>query len=320
MMRIIRDSEKMDFPRGTVVTIGAYDGVHLGHQYLIKVTIEESLRLGAESVVVTFDRHPASVVRPGSAPLLLSDAEQKMDFLRDTGVGSVCIITFNESRATETATEFVEEFLVGKLRAKLIVVGEDFHFGFKRQGNVELLSELGNRLGFEVIGAPLKPVSLPGSESGVLSSTRIRRAVAEGQMEEAALCLGRWFELRGIVEPGDSRGGMELGFPTANIELKAEMATPPDGIYAGWVIADSGDSYPAAISLGTRPTYYPRGGSRLLEAHLIDFSGDLYGSKLRVLFGPKIRSQERFANAAELQEKIWDDIEKVRAFCESHSS
>lgn len=316
-MKLYYDSSDVSFPAGTVVTIGAYDGVHIGHRYLISKTIQISKKIGAESVVVTFDRHPAKVVRPESAPLLLSDLGQKLELLEETGVDAVCVIQFDQDRAMEGPVEFVEKFLVGKLNVKYVVVGSDFHFGHDRQGNVSLLRELGQRLNFEVFGAPLKAVSENQNEN--VSSTLIRRLVSSGDMDRARQYLGRRFELRGMVVPGDQRGKSELGFPTANVSFNDEMVTPPDGVYAGWVVFPDGTKYESAISLGTRPTYYPQGGERLLEAFILGFEGDLYKEKLRIVFGKKIRDQERFTNSSELQAKISEDIKVVYSFCSSNS-
>ncbi len=316
-MKIFTDANPSKYPNGSVVTIGAYDGVHLGHRYLISKTIEIARNIGASSVVVTFDRHPASVVRPGSAPLLLSEVSQKLDCLAETGVDAVCVVTFDQNRANESAVDFVEEFLVGELNVKMVVVGSDFHFGHNRQGNVELLEKLGQKHGFKVLGAPLKSPGGPGGE--VLSSTLIRHLIASGDMEKAMQYLGRLYELRGHVEHGDSRGGNVLGYPTANVSFSSLMATPPDGIYAGWVILENGERYAAAISFGTRPTYYPGGGERLLEAFILGFDGDLYGEEIKVQFGKKIRDQERFSTSEELMAKITEDIARVEAFCDTHS-
>ncbi len=316
-MKIFTDTNPSEFLNGSVVTIGAYDGVHLGHRYLISNTIELAHNIGASSVVVTFDRHPASVVRPGSAPFLLSDLGQKLDCLSETGVDYVCVVTFDETRANESATDFVEEFLVGKLNVRMVVVGSDFHFGHNRIGNVDLLEELGASHGFGVLGAPLKFLGHGGGE--VLSSTLVRHLIAAGEMERANEYLGRVYELRGKVVHGDSRGGNELGYPTANVSFSSLMATPPDGIYAGWVVLENKEQYGAAISLGTRPTYYPSGGERLLEAFILGFDGDLYDQDIKVRFGKKIRDQERFSTSDELIAKISEDIARVEVFCADHS-
>lgn len=312
-MKRYSDSDELSFPSGTVVTIGSFDGVHLGHRYLIGKTCEFASKYGIESLVVTFDRHPATVVRPESAPLLLSGLDQKLELLEATGVDGTCVIEFDQKRASERAIDFVEVFLVGKLNVRHIVVGRDFHFGHGREGNVDLLNSLGRIHGFEVTGADLMPANEEGLEA--ISSTLIRRLVASGDMEHAAKQLGRWFELRGPVEHGDQRGGNELGYPTANVTIDNFMVTPPDGIYAGWVVFPDGKAYESAISLGTRPTYYPHGGERLLEAFIIGFEGDIYEVELRVVFGVKIRDQERFSNSMELQERISEDIKAVSGFC-----
>lgn len=312
-MKRYSDSDYLNFPSGTVVTIGSFDGVHRGHRYLIGKTCEIASQYGIESLVVTFDRHPATVVRPESAPLLLSSLEQKLELLEETGVDGTCVIEFDQKRSSERAKDFVENFLVRRLNVKHIVVGRDFHFGHSREGNLDLLISLGRIHGFEVTGADLMPANYVGLE--VISSTLIRRLVASGDMEQAAKLLGRRFELRGSVEHGDQRGGGELGYPTANVTIDNFMATPPDGIYAGWVVFPEGRSYESAISLGTRPTYYPHGGERLLEAFIIGFEGDIYDVELRIVFGIKIRDQERFSNSRELQERISEDIKAVSGFC-----
>lgn len=315
-MNIFTDVNLPKFPSGTVVTIGAYDGVHLGHKYLINEAVEMARDLSAVSVVVTFDRHPAAIVRPGSAPLLLSDPQQKLKYLAETGVDAVCIITFDENRAKESALDFVEEFLVGSLNVKRVVVGNDFHFGYKRQGNVELLTKLGQKHGFEVLGAPLR-VESGGQE--VYTSTRIRGLISEGNLEKASEYLGRYFELSGKVVRGDNRGGSELGYPTANISFSSLMVSPPDGVYAGWISLEGRGVYKSAISLGTRPTFYPEGGERLLEAFILGFDGDIYGSTAIVSFGTRIRDQQRFSTSEELKTKISQDIDDVERFCGAHS-
>lgn len=315
-MNIFTDANLPKFPSGSVVTIGAYDGVHLGHKYLIKKAVEMARELSAVSVVVTFDRHPAAVVRPGSAPLLLSDPKQKLKYLEETGVDAVCIVTFDEDRAKESALDFVEEFLVGSLNVKKVVVGSDFHFGYKRQGNVELLTKLGTKHGFDVLGAPLRAES--GSRE-VYSSTRIRALISEGNLEKASEYLGRKFELSGKVVHGDNRGGPELGYPTANISFSSLMVLPPDGVYAGWISLEGHGLHMSALSLGTRPTFYPEEGERLLEAFILEFGEDIYGSKATVYFGKKIRDQERFETIEELKAKISEDIDEVKRFCGSHS-
>ena len=209
---------------GTAVTIGAYDGVHLGHRALLRDLSERAAAEGLSTVVVTFDRHPASVVRPDSAPKQLTSLEQKLELLAECGIGRTLVVPFDEARADETAEEFVQEVLVDQLGARLVVVGEDFHFGHGRKGNVELLRRLGAEHGFEVVG-----VGLTDDGSEPVSSTRIRGLIAEGDVAGAARLLGRPHEVRGPVVRGDGRGGPELGFPTANMAVDDDIALPADG-------------------------------------------------------------------------------------------
>lgn len=296
-------------PSGTAVTIGAYDGVHLGHRALIA----QVCRLAAEhelaSVVVTFDRHPATVVRPASAPRLLCDLEQKLELLATTGVDYTLVLRFDEARAHEPAEEFVTEVLVDALGARIVSVGRDFHFGYRRGGNVALLQEMGARLGFEVV--PIELVSIPGLDPPV-SSTAIRAALAAGDVVLAARMLGRPHEVRGVVVKGDRRG-RDLGYPTANVDVPGEIQLPADGIYAGWYTRPDGSRHPAAISLGRRPTFHPDATGSLLEAHLLDFDGDLYGERARVSFVARLRGEERFASAEALAAQIGRDVAATRA-------
>ncbi len=231
-------------------------------------------------MVVTFDRHPAYVVRPESAPKQLTGLEQKLELLADCGVDRTLVVPFDEKRANETAEDFVKEVLVDQLSARLVVVGEDFHFGHGRKGNVALLREQGARYGFDVVG-----VGLTGEGSEPVSSTRIRALLTEGSVEEAARLLGRPHEVRGPVVRGDGRGGPELGFPTANVAVADDIALPADGMYAGYFTGTDGQARPAAVYVGRRPTFYEPGTAPVLvEAYLLDFEGDLYGQPARVAF------------------------------------
>ena len=309
-MEVLADSDPCpELPAGSIVTIGAYDGVHVGHQAVVAEVRARAAAQGCASVVVTFDRHPAQVVRPDSAPLQLTDLDQKVELLAATGVDYTVVVHFGPERAKETAQHFVTHTLVGCLRARCVVVGHDFHFGHRRTGNVALLSRMGRDLGFDVIGMHL--VGDTGGGSAV-SSTRIRGLLAEGAVEEAAVLLGRPHEVRGPVEKGDRRGAEELGFPTANVGVPPEILLPADGIYAAWYARPDGSVMPAAASVGQRPTYYPEGGPRLLEAHILDFSGNLYEERARVRFVSRIRGQERFDSTDALVARMDQDVDEVR--------
>jgi riboflavin kinase/FMN adenylyltransferase len=275
---------------GTAVTIGAYDGVHLGHRALLRDLSARARARGLSTVVVTFDRHPAGVVRPESAPLQLTDLEQKLELLAACGIDRTVVIPFDLARAEETAEDFVKQELVDGLGTRLVVVGEDFHFGHRRRGNVALLTELGRKYGFDVVGA-----TLTGDGTEPVSSTRIRTLVAEGDVVGAAARLGRPHEVRGEVVRGDGRGGPELGFPTANLSIADDIALPADGIYAGHFTRADGTVHDAAISVGRRPTFYEPGTAAVLvEAYLLNFEGDLYGEHSRVSFVDRLRGDRKF--------------------------
>ncbi len=316
-MRVLRDPESMGpGGPGRAVTIGVFDGVHLGHHALLRLVRELATVRGLESAVVTFDRHPAELVRPGSEPKLLTTLDQKLDLLDATGLVDTClVITFDETRRHESADDFVREILVAALHTRLVVVGADFHFGHRRSGNVPFLETLGTELGFEVLGLGLVSTPDGGQAAGgapPYSSTRVRAVLAEGDVAGAAQMLDRMHEVIGTVEHGDGRGA-ELGFPTANLAVPSSTCLPADGVYAGTFIADDGVERAAALSVGRRPTFYEEGGLRLLEAHLIDFEGDLYGQRARVRFAERLRGQERFDSVDDLVERMRGDVAATRS-------
>jgi riboflavin kinase / FMN adenylyltransferase len=308
-VEVINDLEACPRPaEGCVVTIGAYDGVHLGHRSLIGRVRSMAADLGCATAVVTFDRHPATVVRPESAPKLLTDLEQKLELLADLGVDYTLVLRFDEERSQEPAEDFVTTVLLGCLHTRAVAVGHDFKFGHGRKGNVELLQHMGSRLGFEVLGINL----VPGPDGGgAVSSTRIRQLLAEGQVETAAELLGRPHEVRGTVMHGDGRG-RELGFPTANVAVPDDILLPADGIYAGWYERPDGDVQPAAISLGRRPTFYETAGASLLEAYLLDFDGNLYEERAKVSFVARLRGEVRFDSVDELVDQMTRDVSEAR--------
>jgi riboflavin kinase/FMN adenylyltransferase len=264
--------------------------------------------LGAASAVVTFDPHPASVVRPESAPLLLTDTDQRLELLAATGVDYTLLVPFDLSRSKESAEDFVREVLVGCMRARAVVVGGDFHFGHQRRGDVPLLRELGKAHGFEVDGIELLGSASSGAQA--VSSTGIRAALAAGDLAAANRMLGRPHRVRGTVVRGDARG-RELGFPTANIEVPPGMAPVADGVYAGWYERPDGSRFRAAISIGTRQQFYDDGRT-MLEAHLLDFTGDLYGERATVDLVIRLSGQAKFESVEKLVAKIQHDVEETR--------
>ena len=309
-MEVIRDVDNCPRPEeGTALTIGFFDGVHLGHRVVIGEARRLAAELGARSAVVTFDRHPAAIVRPESAPMLLTDLDQRLELLATTGVDYAVVVHFDEARSEETAEAFVRRELVDCLGTRAVVVGADFHFGKGRRGDVDLLETMGAEHGFEVEGIELVASGAAGARS--VSSTAIRAALAAGDVEDANRMLGRPHEVRGHVRPGDKRG-RELGYPTANVAVPDGIQLPADGIYAGWYVRPDGIELPAAISLGRRPTFYEEQHYSLLEAHVLDFDGDLYDEAARVRFVARLRGEERFDSVEALVAQIGRDVDRAR--------
>lgn len=318
-MEIIRDTAFCpDVPNGSAVTIGAYDGLHLGHRAVIERVKAIAAERDLASAVVTFDRHPASVVRPESAPKLLCDLDQKLELLETTGIDLTIVIHFDEERASETAEHFVQTVLVDCLNARSVIVGADFHFGKGRGGNVGLLERLAPEAGFDVLGLDLVDAEGRPAADGVaperdkVSSTAIRRALSAGDIIAANAMLGRFHEVRGTVERGDARG-RDLGFPTANVAVPDRILLPADGIYAGYLTRADGRRLPTAISLGRRPTFYEDAPVSLLEAHVLDWTGDLYGEDVQVRFVQRLRGEEKFDSIDDLVAQIGRDCDDARA-------
>ncbi|MBK5289127.1 MAG: bifunctional riboflavin kinase/FAD synthetase [Acidimicrobiia bacterium] len=311
--RVVRVGEGTPpISEGSVVTIGAYDGVHIGHRKVLQLVRELADARGLDAVCVTFDRHPAQVVRPETAPAVLTSLDHKLELLVGADlVDVVCVLPFDEGRSKETAEDFVHEVLIGLLGVQLVVVGADFHFGHHRGGNVALLQRMGADLGFEVIG-----LGLVAPESDIVhepySSTRVRHRLASGDVAGAAELLGRPHEVRGVVVEGDRRG-RELGFPTANVALTPDVCLPADGIYAGRFRGEDGVLRPCAISLGRRPTFYEDQEYSLLEAYVLDFDGDLYGQNVAVQFVERLRGEQRFDSVDDLIAQMQRDCEQARA-------
>jgi riboflavin kinase/FMN adenylyltransferase len=312
-MKIYRDpSEVIDNPRERAVTIGAFDGVHLGHQAVLRLVRDLARARGLSATVLTFDRHPAEVVRPETAPKLLTTLEQKVELLEATDEVDECLVLpFDVARSKEPAELFVEELLASVLHARLVVVGSDFHFGYRRHGDVPLLQRMGAELGFETIGLGLVAPDDPAAVGTPYSSTAVRGLLARGDVEGAAAILGRPHEVRGPVEHGDGRG-RELGFPTANVSVPERICLPADGVYAGRFSVADGVERVAALSIGRRPTFYAEHGMLLLEAHVLDFDGDLYGQPARVKFAHRLRGQERFDDVEALIAQMHADVALTR--------
>lgn len=294
-------------PAGSAVTIGTFDGVHLGHRALIARTVSEAQRRGCSSCIVTWDRHPLMTLRPEMAPRLLSTPERKLELLGSTGVDQIAILPFTEELSHLSPEEFVAQILVHGLAAKAVFVGEGWRFGHKRAGDVDLLQKLGVANGFEA-----HPVELASEDGDAVSSSRIREAVAAGHMNVARDLLGRPFDIDGVVVGGDKRG-TGLGFPTANIDCNPHLAYPARGVYAGRArVVESW--FPAAINIGVNPTFGgdPEVTPVHVEAFILDFHGDLYGQTLRVEFHQRLRDEMRFSSVDDLITQMHRDVEATR--------
>jgi riboflavin kinase/FMN adenylyltransferase len=298
-------------PRGwpvPVVTIGNFDGVHLGHQALVAASRERAQAEGGTAVVLTFDPHPARVLSPDRAPASLMTASQKGEILEGLGTDRLTILPFTAELAGRTAAEFARVVLGRALGARVVVVGEPFRFGRGREGDVETLRALGRDLGFEVVAVP--PVLVGGAP---VSSSRVRAALEAGDVEGAVRFLGREFFVDGEVVRGAARG-RALGFPTANLSSENEIL-PANGVYACWCQEEGrGGRLPAVANVGRRPTF--GGGALGLEAHLLDWSGDVYGRRLRVWFAIRLREERTFPSPGALVEQIRSDVRDARRVLE----
>ncbi|RZQ59777.1 bifunctional riboflavin kinase/FAD synthetase [Amycolatopsis suaedae] len=296
-----------------VVTIGVFDGVHRGHQALIRRTVEVARERGVPSVVLTFDPHPSEVVRPGSHPAQLTTLRRKAELVEQLGVDVFAVLPFTPELSRLTAHEFVHEVLVDRLHAAAVIVGENFTFGAKAAGDVTLLRSLGRRFGFVAQGAELQGQALTAGDGSEItfSSTYVRSCIDAGDVTAAADALGRPHRLEGIVVRGAGRGH-DLGFPTANLSTPRYAAVPADGIYSAWFVRESepGTRHRAAVSIGTNPTF--SGRERTVEAFVLDWDSDLYGQRVALDFVVKLRETARFDSVEALIRQMEDDVERTR--------
>jgi riboflavin kinase / FMN adenylyltransferase len=292
-------------PDRSVVTIGNFDGVHRGHQHVIDLVVARAGESGAASVVVTFDPHPMSVIHPGGAPLALNTLEHRLELIAERGVDATLVLPFTAQLSQLTPDEFVTVVLVDALHVIEVHVGLNFRFGHRAAGTIDTLRELGTTYDFAT-----HPVELARDDT-VWSSTYVRQCLAEGDVVAAARALGRLHRVEGPVVEGDKRG-RELGYPTANLGLGDEVAIPADGIYAGWLTRASGDRLPAAISIGTNPTF--DGKTRRVEAYVLDRDDlELYGEHVVVEFVERLRDTLRFDGIDPLLVQMAVDVDQARA-------
>lgn len=306
-MLLVRDELRRSVTPGEhALSIGVFDGVHMGHQALIRRMLEEGRTRGLSGGVITFHPHPRTVIRPDQPFQYLESLEHRVELLRACGVDFVAVLQFTSELQQVSAEDFCR-LLVEEARVRLIVVGADFRLGRGGEGTVERLAEIGREQGFEVL-----PVGLidHGADSTPISSTRIRNALAAGEMEEVQALLGRPFSLRGPVVLGDQRG-RTIGFPTLNIGVSADRALPPDGVYVTRAYLPTG-IFHAVTNVGTRPTF--DGSSRRVETHVFDFEGDVYGQVVTVELLHRLRPEQKFDGVDALVAQIRLDAAAARAW------
>ena len=305
-MQILRSiPELSDLPGPLFLAIGVFDGVHLGHQAVISTSAKHAKEAGGTPVVVTFDPHPAKVLRPQDAPHLLTATQHKIALIRDLGVAHLLVLHFDREFAATTPEDFVAQLVADSHPLREICVGHEWSFGKNRAGNLDLLKKLGSALNFDVVGVPA--VMLNGE---VVSSTAIRRAVADGDLTKATQMLGREYTILGTVKAGEKLG-RKLGFPTANLSAHSEQF-PPNGVYVTEARL-AGALYRGVANLGYRPTVSVGKPERLLELHLFDLNKDIYGEEVEVRFLRYLRPEQKFENLEALKTQIARDVEEARS-------
>jgi riboflavin kinase/FMN adenylyltransferase len=306
-MKVFDHLDQINEPfKRAVITIGNFDGVHIGHQALFHEVIEKAAAIDGTSVAMTFEPHPIRVLKQNNYPPLITLYEQKAELIERTGIDVLICVPFTLAFAALTAEQFIKDLLVQKIGMKAIVVGEDYSFGKNREGNIELLHAYAPQYGFEVIVAGW--VRSARAMEDRISSTRIRELITDGLMEQAEKMLGRSYQIRGRVVTGRDRGGKLLGIPTANINLNDELC-PKTGIYAV-MVEFNGQKYKGVANIGYSPTFDDH--EFTVEVHILDFSANIYGKKIRVNFIKRIRDEIKFSGISELINQIRLDIVAAR--------
>lgn len=305
-MQLIKDLNAIDKPLvNPVLTIGNFDGVHRGHLALFEKVKERARAIGGRSAVMTFEPHPIKVIKPGNGPPLITPTLEKIELIGRAGIDVLFCIPFTPDFAGISAEDFIKTILVEKIGIKEIVVGYDYAFGRNREGNIPLLKEMGEKFGFAV--HLLGPIHV---DQMLVSSTSIRRLVKEGKLEEAKTLLGRDFQVEGTVVRGHNRGAALLGFPTANLSARDELL-PGTGVYAVKVLIN-GRTYHGVTNVGYNPTFGD--GALSVETHILDFSRDILGEKIRLSFLHRLRDEKAFKSVKELTDQISQDIRDARAW------
>jgi riboflavin kinase/FMN adenylyltransferase len=311
-VKILRDPlGNDDLPQGAVISIGSFDGVHIGHQAVLTHVVDRARSMGVAAVAMTFDPHPIKLLRPGVAPRLLTTLEQRLALIAQTGIEIALVVPFTHRLARMSAADFVRDVLVDRLAVREVYIGDNFRFGADRGGDVELLTSMGAELDFEAAAAPIVE-----AEGSVISSTRVRQAVADGRVEDVVALLGRSVFIDGAVLEG-KRLGRTLGFPTLNIEVENELV-PSDGVYITAVhIPSFARTFPAVTNIGVRPTVY-QNSLTTVESHLLDFTADVYQEQVRLFFLERVREERRFESTLELMAQIRRDVGQARDYFNHH--
>ena len=310
-MEYVRGSDQLKAPPfRAAVTIGNFDGLHVGHRAILDTVVERARSLGGQAVVFTFEPHPRKVLQPDRAPRLLTTLEQRLELIEQCGIDLVVLEPFTEEFAKTSPQVFVRDIIHARMRPVEVYVGYDFHFGREREGSMQLLTEMGPRLGFSVTIIPEITV-----DEGDVNSTRIREMLTVGRVEEVFAMLGRSYTVRGRIVEGDRRG-RQIGFPTANIEPENEIL-PSAGVYSGRLrfLDDgspaAGSEWLAVTNVGVRPTFGDE-KRRVAEAHILDFDGDVYGRRIEISFAHTLRRERRFSGVDALREQIAKDVDEAR--------
>lgn len=311
-MEVLRDPlGRDDLPHGAVISIGNFDGVHIGHQKVISHAVARAKEIDAPSTIMTFNPHPVSLLRPAEAPRLLTTIDQRLELLRKTGVDSVAVVPFTHFVARMSAQAFIEKVLVERFQCRELFVGANFRFGADREGDVDLLVEQGRRFGFTAQAWPTVQ-----DDGELVSSTRIRGAVATGNVQDAKRLLGRTFFGDGRVLLG-KKLGRKLGFPTLNIDVENEQI-PAEGVYLTAVHIPSFERvFPSVTNIGVRPTVYEDSGVTI-ESHLLDFTADVYQERVRLFFLGRVRDEKIFDSTLQLVAQVGRDVEAARLFFMTH--
>jgi riboflavin kinase/FMN adenylyltransferase len=308
-MLVVHDAWKStDLPRHAVVTIGNYDGLHLGQRAVIQKVVDRAREQGRPAMVITFDPHPLAVISPDGAPTPLTLPQRKQKLLEDAGIDALAVIAFTPEFARTSAEDFVRELLAQRLAIEALYVGSEFGFGKGREGDLSFLQARGRELGFEAVGVPVEMF-----DGAPIHSTRIRQALRDGKADDAREMLGRPYSLTCTVVRGD-RMGQKLGWPTINLDPEGDVLRPADGVYATRVFFPGFPSmFTSVTNIGTRPTVYEN-FRRVVESHILSFSSDVYGQSVEVFFYSRLREEKIFPTVMDLSAQIRKDVEDTREF------